>query len=104
MVSNLINAKGNPTVNQFVIFENDSITFQSYNSKVCKITNNGKNLVVTFGRDWDYSRTTMKHLNEFLAQNSLLNLTSAKDIRTAIKNGYMWQNKSVKVVYDETMV
>ena len=35
---------------------------------------------MTLGKDWDYSRTTMKHLSEWLGRN-------AKEIRERIANG-----------------
>jgi len=104
-VRNLINTNGNATVNQFVITDNGEISFQSYDSLVCQIRKGGMGFdkVVVFGRDWDYSRTTMKHLNKFLYDNGLGNLAGAKDIRDAIDRGYMRTNQSVAVIYDKTM-
>lgn len=49
--------------NQFLINGKDGLYFQSYNSMIAKITNDG---VLQLGYDWDYSRTTMKHLYLFL--------------------------------------
>lgn len=107
IVTNLINAKGNPTANQFVIdyYENDNHcrAFQSYSSRVCEVKIHGDSnfrKVVKFGCDWDYSRTTMKHLNEFLRQNGCEALNSADVIRKAIKNGF---KDDIKVIYDDTM-
>ena len=54
--------------NQFVtrITSNNSnfVTFQSYNSIVCII--DYKDKTINFWKDYDYSRTTMKYLYEFL--------------------------------------
>ena len=50
--------------NQFIIKTNNSIIFQSYNSIICILTDGEKNPV--FGNDWDYSKTTIKHLYLFL--------------------------------------
>lgn len=47
--------------NQFIIRSDNTITFQSYNSTVAIL----KNGVLTLGSDWDYSRTTLKHLYKF---------------------------------------
>lgn len=91
-VYNLINSNGNSVANQFVIEDGDCIAFQSYRSRVCEI----KNGVVTLGRHWDYSKTTMKHLNEFLRQNGFYNLIGAKAIREAIKNG--------EAIYNEALI
>lgn len=84
-VEQLINANGNPNANQFIIYdyENNRTLFQSYDSIVCQI----KGGDVTFGSDWDYSRTTMKHLNTFLRDNGYSWLCGADKIRKAIKSG-----------------
>lgn len=50
--------------NQFIIKTNNNIIFQSYNSIICILTD-GENKPV-FGSDWDYSKTTLKHLYLFL--------------------------------------
>lgn len=49
--------------NQFVITGNDYISFQSYDSTVAEIQPNGK---IKFGKNWDFSATTKKHLYLFL--------------------------------------
>lgn len=112
IVSNLINANGNATANQFVIDYDSNVTkehyraFQSYRSRVCEIALNGGmgfRKVVKFGADWDYSRTTMKHLSEFLRQNGCGVLASAKDIREAIDRGHARHDQSIAVIYDPTM-
>lgn len=102
-VSNLAN-NGRAVANQLIIenWENNliqSIVFQSYESTVCVLDVN--NVSITFGRDWDYSKTTMKHLNHFLSGYPMSNrLTCSKDIRKAIKDGFIG---NVKVIYDESL-
>ena len=50
--------------NQFVILGNNGeIEFQSYNSRIAKISKNGS---LELSSHWDYSRTTLKHLYIFL--------------------------------------
>lgn len=49
--------------NQFLIKGASGITFQSYSSTIANINKAGE---LSFGEDWDYSRTTMKHLYLFL--------------------------------------
>lgn len=83
MVYQLINNNGNAAANQFVIDTINATYFQSYRSVVCKLQN-GKVIV---SNNWDYSRTTSKHLYVFLAQNGYSHLCSAKDMRKAIKEG-----------------
>ena len=48
--------------NQFVIFTGEETYFQSYSSVVAMV----KNGVLTLGKDWDYSHTTLKPLYLFL--------------------------------------
>lgn len=104
-ISNLVNERGNRVANQFVIENENSIAFQSYNSMVCEIrpASMGFEKVVVFGKDWSYSRTTMKHLNNFLKQNNLEFLAGAKNIREALKRGYARYNESIAVWLDDTL-
>ena len=83
MVRQLINNRGNYAANQFVITANGATYFQSYTSVVAKIQNGN----VYISTNWDYSRTTSKHLYIFLAQQGYSHLCSAKDMRKAIKDG-----------------
>ncbi len=80
-VKNLINNNGNCAANQFVIKTKDATYFQSYNSIICKIQN-GK---VSVSKDWDYSKTTTKHLYIFLRDYGYDNLCSAREMRKAIE-------------------
>jgi hypothetical protein len=82
MVSQLINDNGNPAANQFIISTKKATYFQSYGSVVCKLSHDGK---ITLSQDWDYSNTTRKHLYMFLRGRGHYGLSSANDIRKAIK-------------------
>lgn len=88
-VKQLINDNGNPAAHQFVIRTKKAKYFQSYKSVVCKL--DGMNIVLS--TDWEYSKTTMKHLYIFLRQNGYYNLSSAKDVRKAIKEGWVTLKK-----------
>jgi hypothetical protein len=112
LVSQLINANGNANANQFILHYNSNVTnkpyvaFQSYDSRVCEIATEGGlgfRKVVTFGRDYNYSKTTSKHLNEFLIQNGLSCLASAKDRHEAIERGHARMDETIAVRYDETL-
>lgn len=85
MVTNLINERGNATANQFVIVENGTITFQSYSTKIAVI--DAKNNVSLNYNMWDYSRTTMKYLCQFLRQNGWHEIKGKKDVEQRIKSG-----------------
>lgn len=82
MVTQLINDNGNPAANQFVIRTKKATYFQSYRSVVCKL--DGINIVLS--TDWEYSKTTMKHLYIFLRSMGYYRYNSAKDIRNAIRD------------------
>ena len=106
MIANLINDRGNAVKNQFVITEGNTIAFQSYNSRICEIVKPcgmGFDALVKFGRDWNYSQTTAKHLYSFLRQNNLEILASKQAIEEAIERGYARLNQSIAVMYDESM-
>lgn len=109
-VENMTSASGNKVANQFIITNGNTTTFQSYDSTICEIVKaeNGKSLLgfdllVRFGRDWDYSRTTSKYLHQFLSENRIMGLDTKKDIEDAIERGYIRTNECVAVMYDETM-
>lgn len=96
----------NGVANQFVIENEKEITFQSYNSTICIIYKNGGlgyDKVVKFGKNWNFSTTTAKHLYKFLKEYGLDILSSKKAIEEAIKRGYARLNESIAVLYDETL-
>lgn len=48
--------------NQFIIYGENGVYFQSYNSLIARIDANG---CLTLWSDWNYSKTTLKHLYLF---------------------------------------
>jgi len=64
--------------NQIVINTKDGVYFQSYDSIVAFKGNDGK---VVLGKDYRYSRTTMKYLIQFLDKDSI------KEVDALVKNG-----------------
>lgn len=50
--------------NQFIIRSNGEITFQSYDSTIAILSREGGG-TLTLGKNWDYSKTTLKHLYLF---------------------------------------
>ena len=79
---------GRPVANQFIIKIGNVLYFQSYKSVVCIYDT--VNHLVCFGRDWDYSITTMKYLYQFLDENNVTLPTGksgADSIRKGIKQG-----------------
>ena len=71
--------------NQFEIFTGGKRVFKSYNS-ICAVV---ENEIITLGKDWNYSKTTLKHLKEFLNTTE-----SKKEIQTKIDKGvYLYDNE-----------
>lgn len=88
---NISNVLGH--VNQYAFIDWEKDIFQSYQS-ICAIRDWSKR-TITLWRDWDYSKTTLKHLKAFL------DITlSAQEIRKAIN---LWQLGSFKLIYDEDL-
>jgi len=73
--------------NQFVITDydgtNNTYYLQSYDSIVAKIDKKG---LLTFGTDWNYSKTTLKHLYLFL-----------HDYKNAITTNYLQYGSIIKL-------
>lgn len=70
---------GNPVANQFIILNDDGQYFKSYQTMIAFRPNQGN--IVLDSNSWDYSKTTLKYLKEFLGINS-----SKKEIQKAIDN------------------
>lgn len=83
--------------NQFIIFGGDAIvTFQSYNSIIAKIDKNG---ALWLGNDWDYSKTTLKHLYLFID-----NYFSLLGDFTKKLFGYEFNNSKNKKAYIQNLI
>lgn len=78
------------TVTKFVIYDGAKIVFQSYESIIVEVNNDTK--TITFGRDWDYSRTTRKYRNMFFNDYiyELSTLDNKKCVEAAINDGFVF--------------
>ena len=63
-----ISDKGNSIANQFLIYANDGVYFQSYNSIIAWQDHNNNIFLDEYY--WDYSKTTAKYRNQFLCTNT----------------------------------
>ena len=54
---------------QFEVYTDEGVYFQSYDSVVAFKPNSSEEKI-RVGVDWDYSRTTMKYVGQFLGQNT----------------------------------
>ena len=64
--------------NQFEVYTDEGVYFQSYSSVVAFKPNNSEEKI-RVGVDWDYSRTTMKYVGQFLGQNTTKTRKDIKD-------------------------
>ena len=84
-ISNLVNDNGNHAVNQFLVETTERIYFQSYERIIAvKDNNNGK---ITLSQDWDYSKTTSKHLYIWLRDYTRHRVSGRDDVAELIENG-----------------
>ena len=67
-VMNMVSPRtGEKVANQFIIAGDHRLTFQSYDSMIIDL--DFMHSVITIGKDWDFSRTTSKYRNAFLAEH-----------------------------------
>ena len=65
-VENMTGRTGRPVANQFLIYTDDGVTFQSYSTKIAHRDVNG--IVTLSARYWNCSRTTAKYRRQFLGE------------------------------------
>ncbi len=71
---------GNAAANQFKIWTDDGVTFQSYSSKIATRAFDG--VVTLFAPYWDmFSATTNRYLLQFLNEDSI------QDVRAKVASG-----------------
>ena len=61
------NGRNGAVKNQFILTTSEGKFFQSYDSVIAFISNDGKTKLDD--RYWDYSKTTGKYRNQFLGEN-----------------------------------
>ena len=83
-VKQLINDKGNAAANQFVIEDGDRTVFQSYNTIIAEIDEDGT--LCLDRKALDYSRTTSKHLYIFLRDYTVHQVKNRKDVERVLMN------------------
>lgn len=88
--------------NQFVIKNEIETIFQSYDSVIAIINRYEKTL--TLWIDYDYSKTTSKHLKLFLSDYLWFNYETKKQLENIIKDWILeiWYT-TYKVIYDENL-
>lgn len=97
---------GKAIPNQFIITDGKTTTFKSYNSIICEDRGKGGGYddVLIFGKDYNYSNTTSKYLNQFLAYLGYNEIANRKDRDRAIEKGLFYSgNKAIYVSVDDTL-
>lgn len=84
-VEQLINDSGNSTNNHVVVTNNGLRTFYSYGTPICE--KNLKTNVLTIGKEYRHSKTTMKHLCIYLRDYEGKNVHSIKNVDQLIERG-----------------
>ena len=79
-VENMRTASGGYAANQFIIWTDDGVIFQSYRSKIAK--RQAGNIITLYEPYWDmYSATTNRYLLQFLNEDSI------RDVRAKVERG-----------------
>ena len=85
-VKNMVSIRsGRPVANQFKILTDEGVYFQSYDSTICYCPYHKYGRPI-FGKDWDYSVTTLKYLYQFLSEMGI-KLPEARSGKAAIQRG-----------------
>lgn len=96
-------------INQFHIYDTKKAVdyLQSYNSTVVKIEvktdetrGQTSHIIITLGRDWDYSKTTQKYVYDFLEEYGNVYFTPNNTKKTQVQN----MIEQHKIIYDEEMI
>jgi len=82
-VENMINSRGNTIANQFIIRDFNRTCFQSYRSLIAEYSEDTTDLKIY--TDWDYSRTTMKYLKQFINEETNYTYENKKQFEKLIE-------------------
>ena len=85
---------GKPVANQYIIRDDNKITFQSYNSPIVEIDMEEKKITVY--KDYDYSTTTGKYRNQFMESRGLIDMATKKGFEYYMNLGAIGNYEIVK--------
>lgn len=87
--------------NQNVVVQDDSLTFFSYNTAVCKIVRSGFYEII-LSYDWEYSKTTTKYvcrfLSDYFSPDKNFNKSAIKKMLDSKEYNFQGQKIPVKLV------
>lgn len=101
-IENMIGNSGKKVANQFIISDNNTCYFQSYDSIIVKA--DFSNNYIELGKDWNYSRTTAKYRNKFFELYKIP-LQSTKEVEKCLKNEKFIDSLGIewKIVYNSNL-
>ena len=76
-IKNLVNDLNNHAVNQFIVEYKNKVWFQSYDTIIAVKKTDGS---VIISEDWNYSKTTRKHLYIWLRDYAHFYVSSYEDV------------------------
>lgn len=92
--------------NQFIITDGKTTAFKSYNSIIVERRGQGGGYddIIIFGKDYNYSMTTSKYLNQFLKMLGYTEIANKENREKAIEKGLFYHgNKAIYVSVDDTL-
>ena len=105
-VKNFTGRTGRPIPNQFIITDGKTKAFKSYDSIIVEQRGAGGGFddVIIFGKNYNYSTTTSKYLNEFLEMLGYKEIANSRDREKAIERGMFYSgDKAIYVSVDVTL-
>lgn len=106
-VKNFVSERtGKAIPNQFIITDGKTTTFKSYNSIIAEQRGQGGGYddIIIFGKDYNYSMSTSKYLNQFLEMLGYTEIADKKNREKAIEKGLFYHgNKAIYVSVDDTL-
>ena len=105
-VKNFTSETGKAIPNQFIITDEQTKAFKSYDSIIVEQRGAGGGFddVIIFGKNYNYSTTTSKYLNKFLKMLGYKEIANSRDREKAIERGMFYSgNKAIYVSVDDTL-
>lgn len=92
-VENMTSPNGNKVANQFLLYEEEGVTFQSYKSGIATILDVTPKILLLYDDMWDYSNTTRKYFKQFINEYTPFNYVDKQQWLKEIK-----ENDLIEVV------
>ena len=88
---NMVKVENFLHINQFAIYTDRGVVFQSYDSFICEIEMGD---ITKIGYNWNFSRTTSKHLKWFLEKYLRYNnpYTTKKDFEKYLEKNFIYDD------------